>query len=200
MQIFTQSLYVAYWCHGKKLGLSTATALTWRQRVLIGTLLQRLLLLRLDFFSNLHHPFATQPFRIPQDWLPNTRLIIEGLCNNLSARYPFLRNCGLPKLDFYGYLFAFEAVASNVDDPDQSLLPMQWESVERTVSGIRAGYPHLQFQNGCIGVRISIGNSSVDLLLEVVGSAQHLNPGEYFAKTQDWMILCRIVVQTQNRC
>ena len=113
-------------------------------------------------------------FPIPQDWVPNTRLIIEGLCNNLSAQYPFLRNCGLQKLDIY-CLFAFEAVASNVIDPDQSLLPMQWESVERTVSGIREGY---QFHNGCIGVRISVGNSSVDLVLEVVGSAQHLNPGE----------------------
>ena len=148
---------------------------------LIGTLLQRLLVLRLNFFSSLHYPDESLPFPIPPDWLPNTRLIIEGLCNNLSARYPFLRNCGLPQLDFLGYLFAFEAVAGNVDDPDQSLLPMQWESVERTV----AGYRHLQFQTTYIGVRISVGNSNVDLLLEVVEAkaSTQLNPGEYFAKT-----------------
>ena len=149
---------------------------------LIAVLLQRLLLLRLNFFSHPHafNPSESLPFLIPSEWLPNTKLIIKGLCNNLSARYPFLRNCGLTKLHFYGYLFAFEAVAGNVDGPDTSLLPMEWESVERTV-GIRAGCRHLQHQTAYIGVRISVENSSVDLLLEVGEVKGSLNPG----KTQD---------------
>ena len=168
---------------------------------LIGVLLQRRMLLRLDFQSRPYGPGP--PFLISSDWLPNTRLLIEGLCSNLSASYPFLKNCGLANLHFYGNLitalFNFEAVPE--DDSDPSLLPMQWESVDHAASfeGIRILQEEQRLQVGegtgevrrwiaYIGMRITLGCNEVDLLLKVVEGecwTQHLEPGECLAPIQD---------------
>ena len=76
----------------------------------ISLLQERLILLVLDFFSHTHQsPYIENPH-----FLPNTRLIVEGLCENLMAHYPFLKNCGFAMLQFHKpcvfALFKFEPV------------------------------------------------------------------------------------------
>ena len=160
---------------------------------LFGTLLQgQLLRLSIDFFS---HPSKSNPI-----CLPNTRLITEGICSNLSAQYPFLRSSGFAKLVFYYdhiiALFAFEAVTCAADQ-DPSLLPMHWESVDHVASfeNIRTFQEerHLRAKNNAgkvrqwtafIGVRIMNGYKKVDFLFEVVEGecwAEHLAPGESYS-------------------
>ena len=166
---------------------------------LFGTLLQgQLLRLSIDFFS------PSSKF-IPI-CLPNTRLITEGICSNLSAQYPFLRSSGFAKLVFYYdhiiALFAFEAVTCGATDPDPSLLPMHWESVDHVASfeNIRTFQEerHLQAEKDVgevrqwtafIGIRISIyGDKKVDFLFKVVEGecwAECLAPGESYSQKDE---------------
>jgi len=64
---------------------------------LIGTSLLQECMLVLDFFSHTHQ----SPFIEKGHYLPNTRLIVESLCEKLVNHYPFLKNCGFTMLQFH---------------------------------------------------------------------------------------------------
>ena len=167
---------------------------------LIGELLQRQFLsLRLDFFSHLLKPFW------PALILPDTRLIVEGLCSNLLAHNFVLKDCNFAKLRFQPShviaLFEFEAVAVDATHPDPSLLTMQWESVDHATSFERIrtfqeqehsqageGTGEVQQWTAYIGMRIRMEFSKVDLLLKIVEGecwTPHLRPGECFVLIAD---------------
>ena len=173
---------------------------------LIGELFQRRFLpLRLDFFSHLLKPGV--PVLIFPDWLPDTRLIVEGLSSKLLAHHLILKDCGFAKLRFeHSVIIAlveFEvcAVADDATHPDPSLLPMQWESVDDATSFERIrtfqeeehsqageGAGEVQQWTAYIGMRIRMEFNKIDLLLKVVNGecwTQHLRPGEHFVPIQD---------------
>ena len=146
---------------------------------LIGAALLQERVLTLDFFSHLHK-------RLHSNLLPNTSLIVERLCEHLVAHYPFLKNCGFAMLQFYNYhvfaLFEFEPVQHSESEGLDSTLSMEWESVDRIASfeTIRAFQEAKRLEEGedsrgelqqCtayIGIRISMRNKRMDLLLKVV--------------------------------
>ena len=166
---------------------------------LIGASLLQERFLMLDFFTHCH--FLCQgPFVIDPAWLPNTRLIVDGLCKHLMPHYPFLRCCGFAILQFCNRrilaLLKFEPV-QETRGLDSTLLPMEWESVDCIASfdTIKASQEARQSEDGedsggelqqwtaYVGVRISIENRRVDLLLKVDKGdcwTPHLRPGEVF--------------------
>ena len=172
--------------------------------ILIGELFQRRFLpLRLDFFSHLLRP--CMPVLILPDWIPDTRLIVEGLSSNLLAHHLVLKDCGFAKLHFEHSviiaLIEFEAVADDATHPDPSLLPMQWESVDHATSFERIrtfqeeehsqageGTGEVQQWTAYIGMRLRMEFNKIDLLLKVINGeswTQHLRPGECFVPIQD---------------
>ena len=157
---------------------------------MIGPLLQnQFLVLTFDFFSYLLKVFKLlRRSQVDPEWLPDARLLIECLCNNISAHYHFLKDNGFVKPFFvYGdhniviALFEFEAVTSDATDPDPSLLPIRWESMNSAASFERI---KMRLQEQCpfvgedygkvrrwiayIGIRIKMGSNKVDLLLKIV--------------------------------
>lgn len=160
---------------------------------LIGAALLQERLLILDFFS---HMFQS-PFLVAPTWLPNTRLIVDGVCKNLVAHYPFLKYCGFAMLEFHGwYVFALSEFVpvqhSETGGLDSTLLPTAWGSVDRIASfetirafqetqklkaGDSAG--KLQQCTAYIGIRIKMESKRMDLLLKVVEGEcwmQHRKP------------------------
>ena len=154
---------------------------------MIGPLLQnQSLVLTFDFFSYLFMVFKLIRHRGDTEWLPDARLLTERLCNNISAHYHFLKDHGFAKPFFvYGdiviALFEFEAVTVDATDPDPSLLPIRWESMNSATSFERI---KIRLQEQCpfvgedhgkvrrwiayIGIRLRMGSNKVDLLLKAV--------------------------------
>ena len=170
---------------------------------LIGTSLLQERSLMLDFFF---HPLQG-PFQVNPNLIPNTRLIVEGLCKTLVAHYPFLSDCGFAMLQFYNHhvfaLFEFEPVRhSESGGLDSTLLSMEWESVDRIASfeTIRAFQEAMRSEDGedsdgelqqwtaYIGIRIRMENNRMDMLLKVdegVCWMQRLSSGQVFMPIND---------------
>jgi len=157
--------------------------------MLIALLLQKRSLV-LDLFSNLNRClFFVDPYFKDTTWLPNSRLIVESLCKNLVPHYSFLKNHGFAKLEFRGHfhrifaLFEFEPVQhGETGDWDSTLLSMEWRSVDRIASfeTIKAYQEERRLEEeinsdgehkkwtALIGIRISMENKRMDLLLRIV--------------------------------